>query len=175
MTLVFGKSTAEFNQQATGGDSSNFTRNIDSLVLYFVYIFAARFIIGYLGTLCICIAAARTTCALREDFLDKLLRQDVAHFDKGGSGSTATQVTTSENPNLEAMIMLLTTRPRWQRDQSRRGGKAVYLRPRHLTLLIRFHCSTCRSMEACTNRDEHNPCHLLGYWGMHRPRCAYRS
>ncbi|CAN9286882.1 unnamed protein product [Alternaria alternata] len=97
MTLVFGQSTAEFNQQATGQDSSTFTNNINTLVLYFVYIFVARFVIGYLGTLCICIAAARTTCALREDFLDKLLRQDVAHFDKGGSGSAATQVTTNGN------------------------------------------------------------------------------
>ncbi|KAG9190531.1 ATP-binding cassette, subfamily B (MDR/TAP), member 1 [Alternaria panax] len=97
MTLVFGQSTAEFNQQATGQDSSTFTSNINNLVLYFVYIFVARFLIGYLGTLCICIAAARTTCALREDFLDKLLRQDVAHFDKGGSGSAATQVTTNGN------------------------------------------------------------------------------
>lgn len=96
MTLVFGKSTAAFNQQATGQDSSTFTSNINSLVLYFVYLFIARFIIGYLGTLCICIAAARTTCALREDFLDKLLRQDVAHFDKDGTGSAATQVTTSK-------------------------------------------------------------------------------
>ncbi|KAL1797292.1 hypothetical protein ACET3X_003898 [Alternaria dauci] len=97
MTLVFGQSTAEFNQQATGQNSSTFTSNINTLVLYFVYLFVARFVIGYLGTLCICIAAARTTCALREDFLDKLLRQDVAHFDKGGSGSAATQVTTNGN------------------------------------------------------------------------------
>jgi ATP-binding cassette subfamily B (MDR/TAP) protein 1 len=116
MTLVFGQSTAEFNQQATGQDSSTFTSNINTLVLYFVYIFVARFVIGYLGTLCICIAAARTTCALREDFLDKLLRQDVAHFDKGGSGSAATQVTTSKNLNMKVVVLLLTARPRWQQD-----------------------------------------------------------
>jgi hypothetical protein len=175
MTLVFGQSTAEFNQQATGQHSSTFTSNINKLVLYFVYIFAARFVLGYLGTLCICVAAARTTCALREDFLDKLLRQDVAHFDKGGSGSAATQVTTSEKPNPKAMMLLLTTRPRWQQDQSRHSGKAVHLRPRHLTLLLRFHCSACSSMEACSNCDEHNTCHLLDHRGMHRLRRAYRS
>lgn len=116
MTLVFGQSTAEFNQQATGQDSSTFTSNINTLVLYFVYIFVARFVIGYLGTLCICIAAARTTCALREDFLDKLLRQDVAHFDKGDSGFAATQVTTSKNLNIKVVVLLLTARPRWQQD-----------------------------------------------------------
>lgn len=96
MTLVFGASTAQFNQQATGQDSSTFTSNINELILYFVYLFIARFVIGYLATLCICIAAARTTCAVREDFMDKLLRQEVAHFDKMDSGSAATQVTTSK-------------------------------------------------------------------------------
>jgi hypothetical protein len=175
MTLVFGQSTAEFNQQATGQDSSTFTSNINRLVLYFVYIFAARFVLGYLGTLCICIAAARTTCALREDFLDKLLRQDVAHFDKGGSGSAATQVTTSENPNPKAMIMLLTTWPRWQQNQSRHSGKAVHLRPRHLTLFLRFHRSACSSMEAGSHRNEHNTCYLLDHRGMYWLRRAYRS
>jgi ATP-binding cassette subfamily B (MDR/TAP) protein 1 len=97
MTLVFGQSTTQFNQQATGQDSSEFTRNINHLILYFIYLFVARFVIGYLSTLCICIAAARTTCALREDFLEKLLRQDIAHFDKEGSGSAASQVTTNGN------------------------------------------------------------------------------
>lgn len=97
MTLVFGASTAEFNQQAAGQDSSEFTSNINSLILYFVYLFVARFVIGYLGTLFICIAAARTTCSLRKDFMDKLLRQEVAHFDKANSGSAATQVTTNGN------------------------------------------------------------------------------
>ncbi|KAJ4329940.1 hypothetical protein N0V87_010435 [Didymella glomerata] len=97
MTIVFGNSTAQFNQQATGQDNSSFTSNINNLVLYFVYLFVARFVLGYFGTLCICIAAARTTCALREDFLDKLLRQDVAHFDKDGTGSAASQVTTNGN------------------------------------------------------------------------------
>jgi len=96
MTIVFGNSTAQFNQQATGQDNSSFTSNINNLVLYFIYLFVARFVLGYFGTLCICIAAARTTCALREDFLDKLLRQDVAHFDKNGTGSAASQVTTSK-------------------------------------------------------------------------------
>lgn len=96
MTIVFGNSTAQFNQQATDQDNSSFTGNINNQVLYFVYLFVARFVLGYFGTLCICIAAARTTCALREDFLDKLLRQDVAHFDKAGTGSAASQVTTSK-------------------------------------------------------------------------------
>ncbi|KAF2818656.1 putative ABC transporter [Ophiobolus disseminans] len=98
MTLVFGASTASFTDQATGQeDSRQFTRSINHLILYFVYLFVARFVIGYVATLCICTAAARTTCALRKAFLDKLLRQEISHFDKEGSGSAATQVTTNGN------------------------------------------------------------------------------
>ncbi|KAK4890821.1 hypothetical protein LTR27_010522 [Elasticomyces elasticus] len=98
MTLVFGQSTAAFNNIATGtSDARDFTNTIDHLVLYFVYLFVARFVIGYISTLCICIAATRTVRALRKAFLDSLLRQEVWYFDKDGNGSPATQVTTNGN------------------------------------------------------------------------------
>lgn len=96
MTLVFGSSTTSFNDYAVGqGDSNRFRSDIDSLVLYFVYLFIGRFVIGYLATLCICIAAARTTNALRKAFLESLLRKEISHFDLQGNGSAATQVTTN--------------------------------------------------------------------------------
>lgn len=97
MTLVFGSSTSSLNDYAVGnGNPQQFTDKIDHLVLYFVYLFIARFVIGYVATLCICIAAARTTRSLRKAFLESLLRQEVSHFDTQGNGSAATQVTTSE-------------------------------------------------------------------------------
>ena len=96
MTLVFGSSTASFNNFAAGqGNGQQFTAQINHLVLYFVYLFVARFVIGYVATLCICIAATRTTRSLRKAFLENLLRQEVWHFDKEGNGSPATQVTMS--------------------------------------------------------------------------------
>ncbi|TKA64596.1 hypothetical protein B0A55_10114, partial [Friedmanniomyces simplex] len=98
MTLVFGSSTAAFNNVATGqSNAQQFTAHINHLVLYFVYLFIARFVIGYIATLCICIAATRTTRALRKAFLDSLLRQEVWYFDREGNGSPATQVTTNGN------------------------------------------------------------------------------
>jgi len=97
MTLVFGSSTSSLNDYAVGnGNAQQFTGKIDRLVLYFVYLFIARFVIGYVATLCICVAAARTTRSLRKAFLESLLRQEVSHFDTQGNGSAATQVTTSE-------------------------------------------------------------------------------
>jgi len=96
MTLVFGSTTSSFNDYAVGqGDSRQFQDNINRLVLYLVYLFIARFIIGYVATLCICVAAARTTNSLRKAFLESLLRKEVSHFDIEGNGSAATQVTTS--------------------------------------------------------------------------------
>ncbi|KAH8714023.1 Leptomycin B resistance protein pmd1 [Beauveria bassiana] len=96
MTIVFGQSTSSFNAYVTSKDSAaQFEDNVKRLILYFVYLFVGRFVIGYIGTLCICIAAARTTNALRKAFLESLLRQDIAHFDLHDGGSTATQVTTN--------------------------------------------------------------------------------
>jgi len=96
MTLVFGSSTSTFDNYAVGqGNSSQFRNNINHLVLYFVYLFIGRFVIGYVATLCLCIAAARTTNALRKAFLESLLRKEISHFDLQGNGSAATQVTTN--------------------------------------------------------------------------------
>ena len=96
MTLVFGSSTASFNNFAVRqGNAQQFTAQINHLVLYFVYLFVARFVVGYVATLCICIAATRTTRSLRKAFLESLLRQEVWHFDREGNGSPATQVTMS--------------------------------------------------------------------------------
>jgi ATP-binding cassette subfamily B (MDR/TAP) protein 1 len=100
MTLVFGSSTSSVNSYGSSQQSNNeqLHRRIDNLVLWFVYLFVARFVLGYVGTLCICIAAARTTKSLRKNFLEKLLRQEITHFDVIGGGSVAGQVTTSIVP-----------------------------------------------------------------------------
>lgn len=96
MTLVFGASTSSLSNYSTGqGDPEQFKARMNHLVLYFVYLFVGRFVIGYIATLCICIAAARTTNSLRKAFLESLLRQEIAHFDLQGNGSAASQVTTS--------------------------------------------------------------------------------
>lgn len=96
MTLVFGSSTSSFTNYASGKASpQEFQAKVNHLVLYFVYLFVARFVIGYVATLCVCIAAARTTNSLRKAFLASLLRQQVSHFDMPGNGSPAAQVTTS--------------------------------------------------------------------------------
>ncbi|GAB7366799.1 hypothetical protein MBLNU230_g0751t1 [Neophaeotheca triangularis] len=98
MTLVFGQSTSSFSSYAAGTtEAQEFTSRINELVLYFVYLFVGRFVLGYVGTLCACVAAARTTRAIRRAFLSATLRQEVGYFDQSGNGSPATQVTTNGN------------------------------------------------------------------------------
>lgn len=96
MSLIFGSSAKAFNDFASGrGGPAQFQSTVNTLVLYFVYLFVGRFVIGYIATLCICIAAARTTNSLRKAFLENVLRKEISHFDMQGNGSVATQVTTS--------------------------------------------------------------------------------
>lgn len=96
MALIFGSSTASFNHFGSGSvDRSEFQHTVNHQVLYFVYLFIGRFVVGYIGTLCICVAAARTTNALRKAFLESLLRQQISHFDTNENGSVAAQVTTN--------------------------------------------------------------------------------
>lgn len=97
MTLIFGRSTTTFSRFASGIiDAQEFQSKINHIVLWFVYLFTLRFVVGYISSLLVCVAAARTTAALRKAFLESLLRQDIAHFDKKNNGSASTQVTTSK-------------------------------------------------------------------------------
>lgn len=97
MTLIFGQSAALFGDQlsGSGGSPAQFESQVKTMVLYFVYLFVGRFVIGYISTFCICVAAARTTNALRKAFLESLLRKEIAHFDAKDNGSPASQVTTN--------------------------------------------------------------------------------
>jgi ATP-binding cassette subfamily B (MDR/TAP) protein 1 len=97
MTIIFGQFTAKFTNFTSGhGPVSDFSDAVNQLVLYFVYLFAARFVIVYVGNLCVSIAALRTTRAIRYAFLESTLRQEVWHFDKESNGSISSQVTTSK-------------------------------------------------------------------------------
>ena len=99
MNLVFGSSTTFVSSyDASSPDSDKqFHRRIDTLVLWFVYLVVARFVLGCVGMLCICVAAAGTSKALRKRFLQRLLRLGIAHFDVYGGGAVAGQVTTNGN------------------------------------------------------------------------------
>ena len=167
MTLVFGSSTSTFNDYAVSqGDSQQFQDNINHLVLYFLYLFAGRFVIGYIATLCICVAAARTTNSLRKAFLESLLRQEVSHFDMESNGSAATQVTTSTSVSTRPRL-LLTIDGRWQPCQSRHCRETIHIHNGDFTLFLGIYCCTRCPVEACSYYDEHSTGDCTGHRRMH--------
>lgn len=98
MTLVFGGFTSKFNAFAAGERSpQDFRNDVDGFVLWFIYLFVARFVVVYISNTAISIAAIRTTRTIRKAFLESTLRQEVWHFDKESNGSISSQVTTNGN------------------------------------------------------------------------------
>ena len=69
--------------------------SVEHFTLYFVYLFIAKFVLVYVYSLGASIAAIRTTKALRLDFLQSLLRQDISFFDSKEGGSPSVKVTTN--------------------------------------------------------------------------------
>lgn len=119
MDLVFGKFTTLFVDFGRGSISpSEYRAEISKYTLYFVYLFIAKFILVgthcshhmpissqlivslfqvYIHTVCISIAAIRTTRNLRVDIVKSLLRQEIAFFDSAESASPSVKVTTTAN------------------------------------------------------------------------------
>lgn len=96
MTLIFGSFTNKFNEFSTGDTSpAQFRNDVDSFVLWFIYLFIGKFFVTYIATTAITMSSIRTTRTLRQVFLASTLRQEVWHFDKQGNGAIATQVTTN--------------------------------------------------------------------------------
>ena len=98
MTIIFGKFITKFDGFAAGNTSPDrFTTDVNGLVLWFIYLFVARFALSYITTVAITISATRTVRGFRQAFLSHTIRQEIWHFDKQSNGATATQVTTNGN------------------------------------------------------------------------------
>ncbi|KAF2193181.1 multidrug resistance protein-like protein 1 [Zopfia rhizophila CBS 207.26] len=98
MDLIFGKFVTSFTGFATGAISSGKYRSeVNKYTLYFVYLFVAKFALVYIHSVAISISAIRITKALRIDFLEHTLRQNIAYFDSADAGSVTTQTTTNGN------------------------------------------------------------------------------
>ena len=125
MTIIFGQFTTKFTSFVSGSQSpqaaQEFRNNVDNFVLWFVYLFVARFVVVYIANVSVSIAAIRTTRTVRRTFLEKTLRQEIWHFDKQSIGSISSQVTTSKcTESLSACGVSLTLFDvRWQPHQSR--------------------------------------------------------
>jgi ATP-binding cassette subfamily B (MDR/TAP) protein 1 len=98
MDLVFGKFVSTFTGFALGTISpAQYRSEVSKYTLYFIYLFVAKFALVYIHSVAISIAAIRTTKALRIDFIEHTLRQNIAFFDLADTGSVTTQATTNGN------------------------------------------------------------------------------
>lgn len=98
MTIIFGQFTTTFNDFSTGKlSAAKYRSEANKYILWFVYLFIAKFALTYAAMLCCTIAGMRTTRAIRQAFLNHVLRLPVWHFDQSGNGAAATQVTTNGN------------------------------------------------------------------------------
>ncbi|KAF2472791.1 multidrug resistance protein 1 [Lindgomyces ingoldianus] len=98
MDLIFGKFVTTFTRFALGIISpAKYRSEVNKYTLYFVYLFIAKFVLVYIHTISISISAIRTTKALRIDFLEHTLRQNIAFFDSADAGSITSQATTNGN------------------------------------------------------------------------------
>ncbi|KAM0217365.1 hypothetical protein ACHAQI_002238 [Fusarium lateritium] len=96
MTIVFGQFTGKFSDFASGSvDPDEFQKEVNSFVLWFVYLFVGKFVLSYVATTAITISGIRTTRVLRQQFLERLLRTEIWYFDTAKIGSPATQITTN--------------------------------------------------------------------------------
>ncbi|KAK5055907.1 hypothetical protein LTR84_012457 [Exophiala bonariae] len=99
MTLVFGDMVDKFNAWGTGEVTpDDLMKAISRNSLWFTYLFIAILALSFLMNSCFRLTAIRSTKALRRDFVQSLIRQDVTYFDSCLPGTVATLI--SNNADL---------------------------------------------------------------------------
>jgi ABC-type multidrug transport system fused ATPase/permease subunit len=74
-----------------------FQQAINQSVLYLVYIFIGKWVLGYISMLCIRISSIRISSALRLAYIRALFSQPIASIDKVSPGKVSSRITTSAN------------------------------------------------------------------------------
>lgn len=99
MTLVFGDMVDTFNAWGAGKVTPDDLMNsISRNSLWFTYLFIAILALSFLMNTCFRLTAIRSTKALRREFLQSLIKQDVTYFDSCLPGTVATLI--SNNADL---------------------------------------------------------------------------
>jgi len=98
MTVIFGNLSGVFQGILLGTMSrSEFSATLVKYVLYFIYIAIGEFITTYIGTVGSIYVGEHITAKLREEYLQAILRQNIAFFDKLGAGEVTTRITADTN------------------------------------------------------------------------------
>jgi ATP-binding cassette subfamily B (MDR/TAP) protein 1 len=90
--IIFGKFVTEFTDFDSGNAAAdNFRKSGATLALYFFLLGVGRLVMAYIYNFLLTYSAYRIVRNLRHAYLKAALRQEVAYFDLGTSGSIATQ------------------------------------------------------------------------------------
>lgn len=94
MTVLFGSLAGTFQGFFNGTvDRTAFTDKINELTLDFVYLFVVELVTVYIATVGFIYTGEHIAARTREQYLASILRQNIAYFDKLGSGEIVTRIT----------------------------------------------------------------------------------
>ncbi|CAG8419380.1 unnamed protein product [Penicillium salamii] len=97
-TILFGSLATSFQkimQDTVSYDS--FYHDLTKNVLYFVYLGIGEFVTVYISTVGFIYTGEHITQKIRENYLQAILRQNIAYFDKLGAGEVTTRITADTN------------------------------------------------------------------------------
>jgi ATP-binding cassette, subfamily B (MDR/TAP), member 1 len=103
MNVVFGGLVGNFNSFSVSNDGisqgdlstvqSAFTANVDRNALYFVCLFIAKFVLGYISIFCFRMTGIRISAAIRLPYLQSLFVQSINAIDKLPPGAATDSLT----------------------------------------------------------------------------------
>jgi ATP-binding cassette subfamily B (MDR/TAP) protein 1 len=98
MTVVFGNLTGMFADYFQGRSTyAQFQHTLSHVILYFVYLAIGEFVTVYIYVTGFIYVGGHCTQKLREQYLRAMLRQNIAIYDKLGSGEITTRITADTN------------------------------------------------------------------------------
>ncbi|KAJ5414532.1 hypothetical protein N7509_001159 [Penicillium cosmopolitanum] len=102
-TILFGALATAFQQISLANNGignytyDEFYHELTKNVLYFVYLGIAEFVTVYISTIGFIYTGEHITQKIREHYLEAILRQNIAYFDKLGAGEVTTRITADTN------------------------------------------------------------------------------
>ena len=97
-TILFGSLATSFQniiQKTISYDA--YYHDLTKNVLYFVYLGIGEFVTVYISTIGFIYTGEHVTQKIRENYLQAILRQNIAYFDKLGAGEVTTRITADTN------------------------------------------------------------------------------
>ena len=98
MTVVFGNLTGLFSDYRQHKSTyAQFQHTLSHFILYFIYLAVGEFVTCYIYVTGFIYVGGHCTQKLREQYLRAMLRQNIAIYDKLGSGEITTRITADTN------------------------------------------------------------------------------